>query len=195
MLIPRRRLLSGLVLWSAALHYAVAQLPPAAHVRNFGKVDNTVYRGGEPSPVGIEELGAMGIKTVIDLREPSHATALEREAVEKLKIKYVNVPMRELSAPTPAEVDQVLAILLRPGAGPVFVHCRRGKDRTGTVIACYRIQHDGWTNSKAQSEANEYGMSHLERGMRSFIAHFQPGPGADALVHCGPPGPACPTQP
>ena len=55
-------------------------------------------------------------------------------------------------------------VLLRPGDGPVFIHCRRGKDRTGTVIACYRMQHDGWNNAKAQAEANEFGMSHLERG-------------------------------
>ena len=167
-------LLTAVLLGWVAARYAEAQLPPAEHVRNFAKVSDFVYRGGEPSSVGIEELGAMGIKIVIDLREPSHTTELERQQVEKLGMKYVNVPMKELSAPTTVEVNRVLAFLLRSDSGPVFVHCHRGKDRTGTVIACYRIQHDGWTNERAQSEASEYGMSRLERGMRSFIARFKP---------------------
>jgi protein tyrosine/serine phosphatase len=34
-------------------------------------------------------------------------------------------------------------------AGPVYVHCRKGHDRTGVVIACFRIAHDGWSNEKA----------------------------------------------
>jgi protein tyrosine/serine phosphatase len=60
------------------------------------------------------------------------------------------------------------------GSDPVFVHCRRGKDRTGTVIACYRIQHDGWTNIHALEEAKSHGMSFAERSMRAYILHFKP---------------------
>jgi protein tyrosine/serine phosphatase len=56
----------------------------------------------------------------------------------------------------------------------VFVHCRRGKDRTGTVIACYRIQHDGWDNRHALEEAKEHGMSSFERAMRAYILSFKP---------------------
>jgi hypothetical protein len=42
------------------------------------------------------------------------------------------------------------------------------------VIACYRIQHDGWDNRRALAEARDYGMSHLEVAMQSFILHFTP---------------------
>jgi len=57
----------------------------------------------------------------------------------------------------------------------VFIHCRRGADRSGTVLACYRISHDHWENQKALKEAKTYGLSTFERAMRSFIQHFQPG--------------------
>jgi tyrosine-protein phosphatase SIW14 len=54
------------------------------------------------------------------------------------------------------------------------VHCRRGADRTGTVIACYRITHDGWSNRKALQEATSYGMSWIEFGMQRYVLAFQP---------------------
>ncbi len=148
--------------------------PPVAHVRNFGKVNDHIYRGAEPSLVGLQELGAMGVKTVIDLREASQSTEFERQEVQKLHMKYVNVPLPPLSAPTQEEVQQVLSLLLQNDSEPVFVHCRRGKDRTGTVVACYRIQHDRWKNQDALNEAKKYGISYAERGMRSYILHFSP---------------------
>lgn len=156
-----------------ALSICAAAQAPAVHIRNFDKVNDHIYRGGEPSQIGIEELGAMGVKTVIDLRVGSEGTASEKQQVEKLKIKYINIPIGEFSAPSTAQIEQLLS-LLQTGNGPVFVHCRRGKDRTGTVVACYRIQHDGWDNRRALEEAQQHGMSNLERSMRAYILHFSP---------------------
>ena len=143
----------------------------APHVRNFDRVNDHLFRSGEPSVEGLAELGAMGVKTVIDLRESGAATQFEKEQVEKLHMKYINVPFAQLSAPKQAQMEQVLSLLLND-SGPILVHCRRGKDRTGTVIACYRIQHDGWNNERALQEAKEHGLSFAERGMRSYILHF-----------------------
>lgn len=114
----------------------------------------------------------MGVKVIVDLRETSGSTGFEREHVEKLGMKYVNVPLPPLSAPTQEQMEHVLSLLLHNDSQPVYLHCRRGKDRTGTVIACYRIQHDGWSNQEAFMEAKKNGMSMAERGMRSYILHF-----------------------
>jgi protein tyrosine/serine phosphatase len=176
-----------LLLFSAISLCAAADLP-VVHVRNFDKVNDYLYRGGEPSAVGIQELGAMGVKTIIDLRQAQEGTALEKALAEKLKLKYVNIPMGEFSAPSNAQMEQILG-LLSDNSGTLFVHCRRGKDRTGTVIACYRIQHDGWNNQRAFAEAKEHGMSSFERAMRSYILHFTP----LTLPGLGQPGVAAPT--
>lgn len=161
-----------LITLSVAAAIAFAQQVTAKHVRNFGEVNKSIYRGGEPSSIGIEELGAMGVKTVIDLRLRSAATQEEKQQVEKLKMKYISYPLAEFSAPNKTQIEDLLALLAHSDSGTIFIHCRRGKDRTGTIIACYRIQHDHWTNQRALAEANRYGMSYLERGMRAFIAHF-----------------------
>ncbi|HEY3938034.1 MAG TPA: tyrosine-protein phosphatase [Bryobacteraceae bacterium] len=160
----------------SALPLTLAADATAPHVRNFGEVNDHLYRGGEPSLVGLEELAAQGVKLVIDLRENGKATDFEKIQVKKLGMKYVNLPLRPFSAPTQGQMEQALSLLLQSNSQTVFVHCRRGKDRTGTVIACYRIEHDRWTNSKALEEAKEYGMSSIERAMRSYVAHFSPLP-------------------
>ena len=89
-------------------------------------------------------------------------------------MRYVSIPFRGMSPPSPADVAKVLALFDDPSASPVFVHCRRGADRTGTVIACYRIAHNGWDNQKALQEAKQDGMSWTEVAMHHYVEHFQP---------------------
>jgi tyrosine-protein phosphatase SIW14 len=146
----------------------------SVHIRNFGKVNEHLYRGGEPTEDGMKELAGIHVVMDIDLREPGPATDTERHAAERLGMKYVSVPLPAFSAPSPGDVKRVLSLILPDDNGRVFVHCRRGKDRTGTIIACYRMQHDGWTTAEALGEANRYGMSSMERGMRHFILSFKP---------------------
>jgi len=161
------------LIFAVTLSLCEAAELPVVHVKNFDKVNDHIYRGGAPNAVGLQELGAMGVKTIIDLRQPGDGTRFEKEQAGKLKIKYINIPFGEFSAPSNAQIEQILT-LLQNDSGTFFLHCRRGKDRTGTVIACYRIQHDGWDNRRALEEAKEHGISSLERGMRSYILHFTP---------------------
>lgn len=154
-------------------HFSFAADGDHSHVRNFGQVNDHLFRGGEPTPEALKELHDMGVKMVIDLE--ARGTLAEKVEVEKLGLKYVNVPLHPLSAPKPAEMQYVLSLIVHgETANPIFVHCLRGKDRTGTVIACYRVQHDGWDNRRALNEAKSYGMSSFERSMQSFILHFTP---------------------
>ncbi|MBZ5622691.1 MAG: hypothetical protein LAQ69_28745 [Acidobacteriia bacterium] len=56
------------------------------------------------------------------------------------------------------------------------MHCRRGADRSGVVIACYRIVHDHWTNAHAMEEARQQGFSGFEVLMQCYIQHFHASP-------------------
>ena len=68
-----------------------------------------------------------------------------------------------------------MSILDTPENQPLFVHCRLGADRTGLIIAVYRIVHDGWTSERAKAEAKHYGMHPWEMGMKSYIHDFYQG--------------------
>jgi len=91
-------------------------------------------------------------------------------------MRYVHIPLSELSAPPDDKIAKAMALLNDPANGTVFVHCRRGADRTGTVIACYRISQDHWDNSKALAEAMAMGMSRLQTGMQRFIRNYSAAP-------------------
>lgn len=142
---------------------------------NFQIVNDNVLRGGQPSDEGITVLAKRGVKTIVDLRlADEHSIPHEKQLVEANGMHFVSVPMKGLSAPTEEQLTSVLRILNDSKQWPVFVHCRRGADRTGTIVACYRISHDSWNNQKAMAEAKAYGISIFERAMRSYIEHFKP---------------------
>lgn len=156
----------------SALGWAATGDIVARGVGNFHQVDAHIYRGAQPTRLGIQSLAKLGIKTVIDLREGREHAGVEEKLVKAAGMRYVNVPMKGLSAPTKEQMAKVLALLDDSSGWPVFVHCRRGADRTGTVIACYRISHELWANQKALEEARLFGMSWVERAMQHYILSF-----------------------
>jgi protein-tyrosine phosphatase len=147
---------------------------PVQGIHNFYKVDEHVYRGAQPTGEGIQYLAKIGVKTVIDLREPGSRSRHEEATVTAAGMKYINIPMTGLTAPTGAETSRILGLLEDTTAGPVFVHCMRGADRTGAVIGAYRIEHDKWENARALKEAMANGMSFFQLPRQSFIRNFQP---------------------
>ena len=141
---------------------------------DFHQVDDHVYRGRQPRPEGYKSLAQMGVKTIIDLRGGWLHVPHERKEVEAAGMKYVEERFSGIFAPKDQQVARLLAVMQDPSAGPVFVHCRRGADRVGVLIACYRMVHDHWTTEQAMAEARDAHLSVLEVLMRRYIRNFDP---------------------
>ena len=142
-------------------------------IPNFLQVDDHVLRGGQPTADAWPSLARLGVKSVIDLRrEDEHSTAAEAQAVTSAGMKYFNVPMKGVVAPTNEQIGKVLSLLNSEDL--VFIHCKRGADRTGAVIACYRIMHDRWQPKQALNEAKSLGMSWDQLGLKNYVMKFQP---------------------
>jgi tyrosine-protein phosphatase SIW14 len=168
----RTRFALSLLIFLVPYDMRAADPATAPGVPNFHQVDVNLFRGAQPTAAGFKSLANLGVKTVIDLREGREHADMERKIVEAAGMHYVQVPMRGLAAPNDEQIGTVFKLLSDSSSWPAFVHCKRGADRTGTVIACYRISHDHWKNDKALAEAKIHGMSRIEWAMQHYILSF-----------------------
>lgn len=167
----RSGLVVGIFLGCVSLATPERGVPASHGILNFGQVNSNVFRGAWPDAAGVRSLQALGIRSILDLRMPSADITREAALTRASGMVYTNLPLRGFSRPTDAQISACLTNLASL-PGPVFVHCEHGCDRAGTIIACYRIQHDQWTGTDALHEAEIYGISRFERGMRQGIADF-----------------------
>lgn len=139
---------------------------------NFHEVNSKLYRGAQPATGGVQQLAGLGIKTIVNLRGRGEGVRKEEAEARVAGLRYFSVPFDRTGRPDDAEINQVLSIIDAAENQPVFVHCKQGVDRTGTVIAIYRITHDDWSSEQAKAEANRYGMHPWERGMKNYIRDY-----------------------
>jgi len=119
-------------------------------LKNFHRVSKDLYRGAQPTEEGMWELKAMGIKTVVNLRS-FHS---DRGMIGKTGLDYEHIPMKAWHAED-EDVVRFLRIATDKDLTPVFVHCRYGSDRTGMMVALYRIAVQGWSKEDALREMTE----------------------------------------
>ena len=144
--------------------------PRYAEIPNFRRVNEHIYRGAQPAKGGMQKLAALGVKTVINLRDDDERARAEEGDAKAAGLRYFNVPFSGFRRPDDAEVERVLALIEDPANQPVFVHCKKGADRTGTIIALYRIRRDGWTADEAIREAKSCGLSWIQFRMKDYVA-------------------------
>src|ERR1051326_613256 len=123
-------------------------------IKNFGQMDDRFYRGGQPKEEDYKQLAAIGIKTVIDLRQDP--TDYEKRDAEAAGMRYVNLPMSDKEYPPAATIDQFLKLVDDPGTGKFFVHCAGGRHRTGVMGAVYRFNHYNWNFDQVYAEMKQY---------------------------------------
>jgi len=142
-------------------------------VRNAGRVSDVLFRGAQPSQQGFAELKKLGITTVVDLRGNRGPVESERGQVEALGMHFVNIPVDGMSAPSDAQVAQFLKLFRDDPNQKIFVHCYYGSDRTGVMVAAYRITQQNWAVDRAVNEMNSFGFHYMwHRGMRSYVQKF-----------------------
>jgi tyrosine-protein phosphatase SIW14 len=143
-------------------------------VHNAGKISGSLYRGAQPHAESFEELKALGVTTIVDLRgEDRQKADWERSEAARLGMRFVRIPVKGWSPPTDEQVAQFLSFFQGYPPQTIFVHCRLGQDRTGVFIAMYRMAVDKWSPEQAMKEMYFFGFNGFwHPSMKSFIKNF-----------------------
>ena len=134
-------------------------------ITNFFQVDDGVYRCGQPDAQGFVELEEMGIKEVLNLRNFHSDFNLAKDT--KLVLHRVR-----MSASNSNYNELVRALrIIKNREGPIVIHCWHGSDRTGIVIALYRLVFQDWTKEEAVDELinGGYGYHSIYKNIIIFI--------------------------
>ncbi|HEY9720398.1 MAG TPA: sulfur transferase domain-containing protein [Oscillatoriaceae cyanobacterium] len=131
-------------------------------LENFRQVTPNLLRGGVPDEADLAWLAAHGVKTDVSLQNAfmgseKPVVAAERQTAAKLGMNFVNLPLPYGKEPPQSMVDSWVKLLEDPNAGPIYVHCKQGRDRTGTMVAIERILNEGYTGEQALAEMKTFG--------------------------------------
>lgn len=148
------RLIFLLLLLTSSLCYAEPRVRPdswskaiiGTRLDNLYMVEKGIYRSEQPERKVQEDLKALGITEVLNLREFHSDTDELTDPVFLLhRVKMKTGSITE---------EQIVAALriMQKRRGPILIHCWHGSDRTGVVIAAYRIVFNNWPVAEALDE-------------------------------------------
>lgn len=150
-------------------HSLVAQ--EVGEIRNFLRVNKDFCTGGQPRLEHLEKLKAEGVKSIINLRQPSEHRAAEEEAKAKeLGLRYFNIPV-VFTNPNEDQVTEFLKVTDDPENRPIFIHCTAAI-RVGAFWMIRRVLRDGWKIEDAEAEATKIGLRespHWNEFARKYI--------------------------
>jgi protein tyrosine phosphatase (PTP) superfamily phosphohydrolase (DUF442 family) len=134
-----------------AAYYRVS--PPTSSIPNFIELADGVYRGGQADQDGVSILQAHNLKSRIDA------------------VKHYNIDVEDYKTPTFDQVEDFIRIMDDPANRPLYIHCRAGIGRTGTMVACWRIsQGMGAEEAIKRESLNTYEGSLVQQ---DFIREFE----------------------
>ncbi|MGH2396566.1 MAG: fused DSP-PTPase phosphatase/NAD kinase-like protein [bacterium] len=161
---------------------AVAEKLKQPGLPNFGRVNQRLYRGGQPESEGYDALRKLEVGIVVNFNTSDEDIREERAEVESRGMRYVSIPWSARSLPRREQVAESFRLLRENPEAVIFVHCRRGADRTGVMLATYRMALEGWTPEQALTEMERFKFHgfwyrHLKRYVRQFPALLESDPG------------------
>lgn len=147
---------------------------------NFMTVSPMVLRGGQPDEDGLQLLKNAGVRLVVSLRHHSKNSTVqtssysffrrhtdddeideEEKTCDRLGLKFMNISLDGISAPNFADIDRFVEVFEDETNLPIYVHCLHGRERTGFMLAAYRIKVQKWTADEAYKEMLQQGFDPL----------------------------------
>ncbi len=141
--------------WALAVNHTTLE--------NCYRVSDELYRCEQPDKKDIAALQALGIHSILNLRQYHTDPKAFEQAGFTLLLHRIDTD--------DITVDDLVAALrlFRTAPRPVMVHCWHGSDRTGSVVAAYRIVFQNWTPAAALAELRHGDYGYHEKWFPNII--------------------------
>lgn len=123
-----------------------AQPMLGSELGNFYRLNDEVYRSKQPDDEAMAVLESMGIRSILNLRQ-FHSDEDDARGT-RLTLYRVPVNAGEIDNDFMLEALRTIAVAEKP----ILIHCWHGSDRTGVVVAMYRMVFQGWSRERAIDE-------------------------------------------
>jgi hypothetical protein len=148
-------------------------------VGNLFQVSPELYRSRQPSAQALKGIlalqpfvaGSVPIRTVVALRVSDGGDGAVFDKSDA--VHYQHLKFNPFS-PKDSDVIDFLRIVTTKSAQPVLVHCAQGSDRTGMMVAIYRIVVQGWSKDDAIKEMVEggYGFHSIWQDLVRYVRNL-----------------------
>ena len=135
----------------------------SVNFRNLYRINDSVYRSEQPDRKGMAELKNLGIKTILNLRNGKDDISETKDM--QLILRHVPINTWKLSY---NDIVNAL-VVLKKSEKPVLVHCLHGSDRTGAVIAAYRMAFENWSKEDAIAEFRDERYGYHEKWFPNIL--------------------------
>jgi hypothetical protein len=168
-----------------------AELITAPGLNDAAHVSGNLYRGAQPKADGYAELKKMGIDVIVSFLDGNHDIQKEKDLVESAGMTFISVPWNAAHDPPRSSIVAFFGTVHDNEGKKIFVNDLQGGDRTGLMVALYRIVHDHWTAEQAESEMNDFHYhKHLFPHMAHYVEAFPALLASDPGILTGGPAPA-----
>jgi len=146
---------------------------------DFHKVDSDLYRGSHPKCSGYVKLAELGVRTIVNLQGAAGRDLRDCESklpgiAFRFHVVSVNIDYLEIGLTgVPDEKLRRLFAEIQRAPKPLFVNCKFGKDRTGAVVALYRMRRHEMTFSQAEREAHYYRLTPRVIGLTRTLNRYR----------------------
>jgi protein tyrosine/serine phosphatase len=157
---------------SSATKFSVGLESAAEAIPKLRMVSSELLRGGEPKEGGLQLLKTAGVRTVVNLRMEGEDVSEEELEAKAVGLNFISLPMSVAKRIPDEYIRTFLSIANDPQMQPVFVHCKHGEDRTGAMVAIYRMSKQGWSLEQSYREMMDMGFHRIFLNLSKSVSAF-----------------------